>query len=351
MKKLNLIYLFTLFILIGSCSDEDPATEVPKGDYETGYFVTNEGPFQNGSGTLTFVDDDGSISQNIYKTVNGEDLGNIVNSMCIAGDKAYIVVNNSHKIVVVDRYTMEKISVIEGNGINNPRYFVANNGKGYLSNWGNPNDPSDDFITVIDLEFDTVLDMVSVGEGPEKMVMDDSSLFVCLQGGYGINNQVFVMDLNQNSIKTYIQVENVPNSITMDANGRVWVLCGGSPSWTGSESKGSLYSIDPSSFEKTNFDFALTEHPGLLNHDNGKIYYNLNGKIYQMGTEDPALPTLALNGQYGSYYAMEVINGELYGTDAGDFASEGTLKVFNVSSGSLLETIPTGIVPGNIVFP
>lgn len=351
MKKLNLIYLFTLFILISSCSDEDPATEVPKGDYESGYFVTNEGPFQNGSGTLTFVDDDGSISQNIYKTVNGEDLGNIVNSMCIAGDKAYIVVNNSHKIVVVDRYTMEKISVIEGNGINNPRYFVAKNGKGYLSNWGDPFDTLDDFITVIDLESDTVLDIVSVGEGPEKMVVDDSSLFVCLQGGYGVNNKVFVMDLNQNSIKTYIQVENVPNSITMDANGRVWVLCGGSPSWTGSESKGSLYSIDPSSFEKTSFDFAVTEHPGLLNHDNGKIYYNLNGKVYQMGIEDTALPTLALNGQDGFYYAMEVNNGELYGTDAGDFASEGTLKVFNVGSGSLLETIPTGIVPGNIVFP
>lgn len=351
MKKLNLIYLFTLLLLISSCSDDDPATDVPQGDYESGYFVTNEGPFQNGSGTLTFVDDDGSISQNIYKTVNGEDLGNIVNSMYLEGDKAYIVVNNSHKIVVVDRYTMEKISVIEGNGINNPRYFVAKNGKGYVSNWGDPSNTTDDFIAVIDLESDTVLDIVSVDEGPEKMVVDGSSLFVCMQGGWGINNKVFVMDLNQNSDKTYIEVENVPNSITMDASGKVWVLCGGSPAWTGSESKGSLYRIDPSSFEKTNFDFALTDHPGLLNHDNDKLYYNLNGKIYQMNTEDTALPTAALDGLDGFYYAMEVNNGELYGTDAGDFASEGTLKVFNVSSGSLLETIPTGIVPGNIVFP
>ena len=351
MKKLNLIYLLTLLVLLISCSDDEPATETPKGDYETGYFVTNEGPFQNGSGTLTFIDDDGSVSQNVYKTVNGEDLGNIVNAMYIEGDKAYIVVNNSHKIVVVDKYTMEKIAVIEGDGIKNPRYFVAKDGRGYVSNWGDPSNATDDFIAVIDLTSNAVVEMVSVDEGPEKMIMDGSSLFVCMQGGWGINNKVFVMDTNQNSIKNYIAVGDVPNSITKDANGKIWVLCGGSPSWTGTETPGALYHINPSNLQNEKFDFALTKHPSLLNHDNGRIYYNLDGKVYQMGVDDTSLPTSAVNGLDGFYYAMEINNGELYGTDAGDFASEGTLKVFNVSSGSLLETIASGIVPGNIVFP
>lgn len=352
MKNFKLIYLFALFINISSCSDDEPVTTDPaKGDYENGYFVTNEGPFQNGSGTLTFVDADGSVSQNVYKTVNGDDLGNIVNSMYIEGDKAYIVVNNSHKIVVVNRFTMEKITVIEGQGINNPRYFVAKNGRGYVSNWGDPFNTSDDFIAVIDLNSDTVTDMVSVSEGPEKMILDGSNLFVCLQGAYGINNQVFVMDINQNSIKDFIQVGDVPNSIVKDSNGRIWVLCGGSPSWTGAETPGSLYNIDPSTLQDEKFDFALTAHPILLNYDNGSIYYNLDGEVYQMGVEDSSLPITSVDGLDGYYYGMMVHNGELFGTDAGDFASEGTLKVFNVNSGSLLETISTGIVPGNIVFP
>ena len=51
------------------------------------------------------------------------------------------------------------------------------------------------------------------------------------------------------------------------------------------------------------------------------------------------------------YYAMNINNGELYATDAGDFASEGTLKVFNLVSGDLLQTIATGIIPGQVVFP
>jgi hypothetical protein len=352
MKNFKLVYLFILFMLMSSCSDDEPVTtDPPGGDYENGYFVTNEGPFQNGSGTLTFIDADGSVSQNVYKAVNGEDLGNIVNSMYIEGDKAYIVVNNSHKIVVVNRFTMEKIGVIEGQGIDNPRYFVAKNGRGYVSNWGDPFNTSDDFIAVIDLNSDSVIDMVGVSEGPEKMIVDGSNLFVCLQGGYGINNQVFVMDINQNSIRDFIQVGNVPNSIVKDSNGKIWVLCGGSPSWTGSETQGSLYNIDPSTLQDAKFDFDLTAHPSLLNHDNGRIYFNLDGKVYQMGVEDSSLPTTAVNGLDGYYYGMMVHNGELYGTDAGDFASEGTLKVFNVSSGSLIETISAGIVPGNIVFP
>ena len=82
MKKSNLILgsLFSI-LLITSCSDEtspvDP--ERPIGDYENGYFVTNEGPFQNGSGSITFVGDDGVVAQNVYSTVNSEVLGNIVN--------------------------------------------------------------------------------------------------------------------------------------------------------------------------------------------------------------------------------------------------------------------------------
>jgi len=350
MKKLNIITLLTFILLFASCSDDETSSE-PLGDYESGYFVTNEGPFQNGSGTLTFIGDDGVVSQQVYKTVNGEDLGNIVNSMYVEGDRAYIVVNNSHKIVVVNRFTMEKITTIEGDDINNPRYFVARDGMGYVSNWGDPFNTSDDFVSVINLQSNAVVDRISVGEGPERMIINGNNLFVCLQGGYGNNDKVFVIDINQNSIKTSIPVSDVPNSITVDGNGQIRVLCGGSPSWTGTETSGSLYSINPSTFETENIDFALSDHPALLNYDMGRLYYHLNGKVYEMDSKDSNLPNSALNGLDGFYYAGEVKNGEYFGTDAGDFASEGTLKVFSISSGSLLETNTTGIVPGNIVFP
>ena len=352
MTKSNLVYAIAfLAIFLHSCSDDKEESTEPLGDYEYGYFVTNEGPFQNGSGTISFVADGGPVSQNVYKTVNGEDLGNIVNSMYISDDKAYIVVNNSNKVVVVNRYTMQKEAVILGEDIENPRYFVADSGKGFISNWGDPFDTADDFISVIDLQTNAVLDKIAVGEGPERMLIDGEKLFVCLQGGYGSNNKVVVIDITDGSIDTVLTIGDVPNSIVADNNGDIWVLCGGNPAWTGSETPGLLYKIDPTSYALSIKEFGATQHPSLLNTDKGNLYYALDGAIYAMNRSDAELPTSPIEGLGGFFYAMSVSNGELYATDAGDFSSEGTLKVFNLISGDLLQTITTGIVPGQVVFP
>ncbi len=352
MKKSNLLfYVAFLAIFISSCTDDDIEPVEPKGDYENGYFVTNEGPFQNGTGTITFVEDGGAVSQNVYKTINGEDLGNIVNSMHISDDKGYIVVNNSGKVVVVNRYTMEKEDVIVGESINNPRYFVAGNGKGYISNWGDPFNPEDDFITVISLESNSILTTIPVGEGPENMLLEGGNLYVCLEGGYSQNNKIVVINTDDNSVETNLEVGDVPNSIVIDRNSDVWVLCEGKPDYTGDETNGRLYKIESGSNVLSSIDFSSTQHPNLLNYDNENLYYVLDKKVYSIGIGDTELPTEAIDGLEGAYYAMNIDNGELYATDAGDYSSEGSLKVFNLVSGDLMETITTGIIPGQVVFP
>ena len=193
--------------------------------------------------------------------------------------------------------------------------------------------------------------MIPFGEGPEKLLLQEDLLYVCLQGGYGSNNKVLVIDTNDNSVKEIINVGDAPNSIVAGINGDVWVLCGGNPSWTGNESPGMLYQIESGSLQTFYKEFALEEHPSLLATDENMLYYHLNGSVYKMGASDTELPEEGINGISGFFYAMEVKEGQLYGTDAGDYASEGKLQVYNTGSGALLETIDTGIVPGNIVFP
>lgn len=352
MKKLNyVINLIMLTVLFLACSDDETPPPEPPGAYENGYFVSNEGPFQNGSGTITFVGDDGQVVQNVYSKENNEDLGNIVNSMEIVGDLAYIVVNNSGKLVVVDKNTMEKITIIEGDEIENPRYFVADNGIGYLSNWGDPLDSTDDFITVIDLSTQTIVRTIGVGEGPEKMLVSGDYLYVCLKGGYNFNNQVVAINLNALSVEENITVGDVPNSLVADSNGDIWVLCEGVPSWTNAETIGTLYTIDKNNFDVSNFSFDMGDHPVLLNIELNDMYYHLNGQVYKMNIQDSELPEQSVSGIAGSFYTMEVNQGELYTTNAGDFASEGTLKVFDLVTGTSSNTISTGIIPGDIVFP
>lgn len=349
MKTLKLITLLCLLIFLNSCSDNDDPI-VPKGDYEHGYFISNEGPFQNGSGTITFVGDDGIVEQNVYKTVNDEDLGNIVNSITLVGDNGYIIVNNSHKIVVVNRYTMEKITTIEGDDINNPRYLIAKDNVAYISNWGDSANPDDDFVAIIDLLTNTVTNTIAVGEGPENMQIENDNLFVNLQGGWGVNNQVIVINTNSNSIANSITVGDVPNGIEKDGLGNVWVLCGGTPSWAGTETGGSLYKINANNFQTSSFEFEITDHPGNLTGESSMLYYELNGKIFAMDSKASELPNESINGLDGFYYNLNAYNGDLYTLNAKDYVSEGELKVFNLASGELLETIVTGIIPGDIAF-
>ena len=342
------IFIFLCVISISCIDDNDNDIDLPDGDYTNGYFITNEGPFQNGSGTITFVDDDGSTIQNVYKTVNNEDLGNIVQSMTISGDRAYIIVNNSHKLIVVDRNTMEKIDVIEGEFISNPRYLTVHNDTGYLSNWGDPLSNSDDFISIIDLNTNNVSSTIAIGEGPENMVISNNELFVNLEGGYSQNNKLSIIDMTTNKITENKQVGEVPNSSIVDILGTVWVLCGGNPSWTGNETSGRLYKI--SSTEVSYIEFRPGEHPEHLTYGDGSLYYNLKGKIYEMDFADKELPSDSKNGLDGSYYTLKFNEGNIYATDAGDYSSEGSLKIFSASSGTLLQTITTGIIPGDIDF-
>ena len=319
------------------------------GDYALGYFIINEGNFGSGIGTLSFVGNDGNVTQDIYQTVNSEPIGNALQSMYIYNDKAYLVVNNSQKIIVVNRYTMEKLATIEGSDINNPRYFVAVGNKGYISNWGDATDPNDDFITVINLETNAVESTITVAEGPEDMLINDDKLYVNLQGGFSQNNQVVIIDTANDSVLSSLTVGDVPNSITVDKNNDIWVLCSGVPSWTGAETAGRLVRIKNDEVF-VNFDFEMTEHPEHLAINTVKdvFYYNLNGKVYSQSIVTAA-PFEEVAGFDGFYYGMTIKDDKLYTLNAGNFTSEGTLKIFNLNT-SETQTITTGIIPNSVVF-
>ena len=118
MKKLKLYVLILLAVLsvsFSSCDDDD---NKPKGEFEEGVLVVNEGNFQDANGTISHISPDGTVTQDLFGTVNnGLALGDVVQSMTIDGDFAYIVVNNSNKMEVVNantfeaEYTLKNVSI------------------------------------------------------------------------------------------------------------------------------------------------------------------------------------------------------------------------------------------------
>lgn len=323
--------------------------------FENGILVLHEGNFGAGNASVSFVSNDLSQAQNgIFKSVNEVDnWGDTAQSITFNGDLGYIVVNNSQKIEVVNRYTFESVATIGGPDkadFSNPRNMVIVNGKGYVTNWGDGSNPSDDFVAVINLENNTMESPISVAEGPEKIVATANTIYVAHQGGFSQNNIISVIDATNNEVTTTITVADRPNSLQLDASGNLWALSGGNPAWTGNETAGQLdrISIADNSIAET-LTFAETEHPGALSADGGNLYYYLSGSVFKMGMSDTALPqTAALTGL--SFYDMTVNEGRLYGVDAKDFVSNGSLEVYDLDNNSLLTSEAVSIIPTAIYF-
>ena len=51
-----------------------------------------------------------------------------------------------------------------------------------------------------------------------------------------------------------------------------------------------------------------------------------------------------------SFYDMNVRNGILYGVDAGDFTSNGVLKVYDLNTNTETQSITLNIIPGGVYF-
>ncbi len=359
LKQLILATATGAFLFIG-CNSDDGSPAIPQNvvnplTYENGILVLNQGNFGAGNASVSFISEDLTKVQNgIFGTVNEVDaLGDTAQSIAFNGDIAYIVMNGSQKIEVVDRYTFESIATIGGldqTDLLNPRYMAIANGKGYVTNWGEGTDPEDDFVAVINLKNNTVETKIPVSEGPERLLVKDHFLYVALLGGFNFNHSVAVVDATSNTVTDTITVGQGPNSLQLDADDNLWVMSGGKPAYTNAETAGELNKIDTATHTVTEtFTFAPTEHPGGLCYENDILYYSIAGSIFKMDVSDTAIPLQAeFTGT--NFYDMIVHEGKLYGTDAKDFASSGSLEIYDLSDNSLMDSKKVGINPGAVYY-
>ena len=344
-------------VLIG-CKKEDPKSEENNnntitGTYDQGVFVICEGPFGSGTGTVSFYNrSTQAVSNDIFQTVNSIPLGNIVQSMNIHNGKGYIVVNNSGKVEVVNASDFKSSASITG--LDKPRYFLGiDNSKGYVTQWGATG--ADGSVKVINLSSNTVSSTINTGKGAENMVKVNSSVYVTCKGGYDNDSIVTVINTGTDAVSATINVGPNPSGIQVDANGKVWVLCGGewNSTFTALLKTGRLVRINPSTntIEQT-FTFAsATSSPSNLtiNAAKNKLYYTYSGSVY---AQDISAPSLSNTGFIGrSFYGLGVdpSNDYIFGSDAGNFTSNGYVIRFN-ASGAKVDSFKVGIIPGNFYF-
>ena len=354
--KFNRILLPILMAFaIISCSSDDndiPNDPLPTGDFAEGMFILNEGGYGYSNASVSFLDETDVVSHNIFSSINNKGLGDVAQSMGFYEDKAYIVVNNSSTIEVVDRYSFESIASVETQ-ISNPRYIEFYGNKGFISNWGDPNDTTDDYIAVLNLETNTVEAKISVAEGPEKVMIHNGKIYVTHKGGYGYGNTISVIDAASQSFTRSIPVGDVPEAMQIN-NGKLYVLCSGKPDYTMDETLGGLYKVDLSSYNvEASLAFNEGDHPSHLEMQDNALYYTMEKDVYKLNLSEFSLPNTPVFSTTASgvqiLYGFKIENEKIYVADAKDYASNGEVLIYDLI-GNLQQRFGVKIIPNSFYF-
>ena len=345
-KKISVVLLTAVVAIAFSTScrkDKDASITF---NATKGICIVDQGAYDKVNAGISFLDTTSKImTNNIFFKVNGRGLGDVAQSIGAANGLYYIVVNNSNKIEVVNKTTFQSTAIIQG--VNQPRYFLAvNNTKAYVTEWGFSGTGQ---VDVINLSNNTISKKIPVGNGAENLLMVDNKVYVVNSGGDLYDNTISVINTLTDQVDTTITVGDNPNSLVMDANGKLWVLCGGK--WNTNYTvltNGTLVRINSqtNAIEQT-FQLAKPyKSTTNLITDPSKttLYYCIDGKVYTQNISAAnAASTPTLNG---NFYGIFIDKGSsyFYAADARGFSGNGWVIRYHLNF-TPIDSFQVGVGP------
>ncbi|WP_421876018.1 DUF5074 domain-containing protein [Marinoscillum sp.] len=330
--------------IVISCSNGAPEPQVI-GQFDGGIFVSNEGNFGEGDGSLSFINASGNVTNQVFKEANGYPLGDVVQSVHIDDDLLFMVVNNSNKIEVASledslysQYSIEDLSL--------PRYMTSHNGLGYVTEWVSFTEKGR--VSIFDLETGSIQSSIEVGFGPEGLILADDYLYV----SNNFSTNVSVIDLDMGEVINTIEVGNAPSQMALDAEGHLWVACqGGYDDNYAPLGDGKLVELDASTGDvlssvelQVNFNGKIDVSPV-----GDKLFFTTGNELKSINTDGAG--TAELIHQFESvtsFYGLAVSKGgAVYLADAGNFTENG--KVY-VILGDILLSYSVGRGPNGFAF-
>ncbi|MGB0888403.1 MAG: DUF5074 domain-containing protein [Vicingaceae bacterium] len=338
---LTLIFLFScskkeLGPQCVSCNEDTTPTTV-----KPDVLIINEGNFGNGSGSISLYNTTTkTIDDNQFFEKNGFPIGNVVQSGYQINNKAYIVVNNSNKIEVIDINDFSSLHTITG--FNSPRYFLP-----ISQNTAYVTDLYSNSIQIVDLNANTITGNIQVNGWTENLIIHNDSVYVCDM----TNDNILIINPNNHTIIDSVKVGESPNSIVKDKNNKLWIMCSGGFSSSNPE----LIKFNPQTrtIENTFVFSVISESPGNLsiNKDGSSLYY-INSNVYKMNIDQldlPSSPIITNNGNTFYQLGIHPINEEIYVSDAIDYIQDGLIFRYD-SNGNLIHQFNAGVIPGNFLF-
>ena len=346
MRKL-VIYAILIAVVFSACKKEE--TTPQENVLKDGVFVVNQGNFTAGNATLSYYETAaGKLVNDLFYDVNNVPLGDVAQSITIDGDLAFIVINNSGIVYVIDRKTAEFKGKITQ--LTSPRYFLKiNDQKAYVSDLVSNN------ISIVNPTTYENTGEIPVNRSTESMVLIDDKAYVAHWSGYLQalkNNKVLIIDTEQDIVIDSIEVGVEPNSMIVDKDKNLWVLCSGGYD---SEEIPSLWKINTqnkSVIKKYEFNDIALNPASLVGNGVGDKLFFLNNGVYSMSVSDetlPANPVIASSGKFFYTMGIDPQNSDIYLSDALDYTQNGLVYRYDVS-GNLSDSLEVGIIPGAFGF-
>jgi hypothetical protein len=328
---LGLVLLFNI-----SCSSEYEEM-VTSPTYENGYLITNEGNFGVPNADVSFITKDLNFVQNdIYKANNAnENLGDVLQTIAYSGDKAYLLLNNSNKIQVVNRYTFKKTGEITSQ-LDNPRFMAVANNMLYVSNDKYNGPKSVNIYRISDLSF---VKKISFTDTAERVVVAGGNVFV-QNSTYSFGNKITKINTTTNEIEgTPIILPNGNINKTIAYNNNVYAIAEGT-------TDSYIYQISAAGAIVKTTTLTGIANGTHLQIENGRFFFSSYNKIYSMDMNATTVPapiiTAVDGGQYFTLYGFSVVDGRIFTSDVKNFTEASEMSVYT-TSGNLITKFKTGM--------
>lgn len=342
----RLLPVFLLGILLAACSDDNganPAPVVPT--VPRGLYIINEGNFMRGNASLSFfVPDSAVMYNNVFQSINGRPLGDVGNSITMHKGRAYIVVNNSHRIEVIDPSTHKSIKSIICPPGSSPRAIAFDeSGTGYITNlYANS-------VSVYDDESNTITKSIPVGPNPDGIAVALGNVYVA-NSGFGATNTVSIISIARKEVIATLHVGDYPTAVMNMPGGSIGVLCAGAYNDfndPNDDTPASLILIDPATRAKVD-SLPLPGHPMRFIMDDQGYAYILEAGVTRIHMPTKAFAPGFISGWFYSAIA-DTVHNRLYFTNALDYVQAGSLEIYDYM-GTKRASHPTGIIPGAMAF-
>ena len=334
----------------------------------SGIYLVNQGNQGSNKARLDFLNfHNGFYIRDVFTEYNPEvvkGLGDTGNDVQVYKGKVFVVVNGSHKVEIMDAYTMKRLAQVD---VPNCRFIAFDGNHAYVTSYVAKDEESlktqKGALYCIDLDTYKVTGQVTVGYQPEQLVIMDGKAYVANSGGLAkdYDNTVSVVDLKSMKVEYDIEVAVNLQLMLVDAEGTIWVSSIGNYRDVSSNlnylvKKGDKYELggtvnvpvssmalagDKIYVIGTTYNPTTWKPTTTYNIVNAKTRKLESGSFITDGTESDITTAYTVTVNPG--------NGDIYVTDAKDYVSSGTLHCYT-GSGKHKWSVRTGDIPDRIAF-